>query len=160
MCPDGRNRQLQQIRLCRTTTVIDILAIRRTADRYHLGTQRRQRPRADLIAGTVRPVENYLQPREINPVSDAGSAKILVARPGCIDAFRLPQRLRLQRNGGILKVLFNLSLDLVGQLRPGTVKKLDAVVKIRVMRCADNDTEIRVKLLRQSGDTGRGQRTD
>ena len=131
--PDRRYGQFEQFRVCRTAIVVDIATVRRATDGNDLGAQVGQRPRTDLVAGAIGAVEDDLQAFEVDPVRQAGRAEVLVADAGRIDAFRLAERLRLQRDRRIAEARLDLSLDIVGQFRAVAVEELDAVVVERAL---------------------------
>ena len=58
----------------RTAAIIDVPAIRRAADRNHLGTEIGERARADLVPGTIGAIENNLQVGKINAVQSGAKS--------------------------------------------------------------------------------------
>ncbi len=57
--------ELQQLRLSRAATVVDVAAVGRAADRHDLGLQVRQDARRNLVGRAIGAVDHQLQPGEV-----------------------------------------------------------------------------------------------
>jgi hypothetical protein len=75
---------------------------------------------------------------------------LLVLRAAAVDAYRLAQVLRLLGHHRQIEQAFDFVFRLVRQLAAAGVEKFDAVVLVRVVRSADDDTEAALEALRRA----------
>ncbi len=113
--------------------VVDVLAVRRAADRDDLGPELAHDARRHLVAGAMRAVEHDLERIEPEPGRHGRQAEALVVLARAVDALGLAQRTRVPGDGRFRQKALDPFLDFVRQLRAAFVEELDAVVVIRVV---------------------------
>src|SRR5690606_35995426 len=160
MCLDCGHGLLQQRRIRRAATGVDIRAVWRTAYRDYLGTEFTQRTGPDLVTRSIGAVENNLDALERVVLRERRGTKFLVANACRVDTLRAPQLVRLERYRRLPQELLDLGLLGVGQLRARAIEELDAVVLVQVVRCADNHAEVGLEDLREVRDAGGRQWTE
>ena len=77
--------------------------------------------------------------------------------PGVGNGIKFSERPGLERNGRLAKEALDLELHLIRQFSPGAVEKLNAIVVVAVVRCADDDAQAGVETLSKISDAGRWQ---
>ena len=130
------------------TPVVDVLAVGIGVDRVHRGAEPLQQRGSEFGGGPVGAVHHDAHPlqRGLGGIDEVGEVPLTPVA----DRQRLAGTI-----GGIVRPGqhgFDLVLDRVGQLRPGPVEELDAVVLGRVVRRRDHDP--------RRGAQGRGEERD
>ena len=94
--------------------MIDISAVRRTANSDDFGVQLTQRTRSHLVSGPVRAIKDDLHSIKIKVFWKRGDTELLVTVPGRVNTLRLAEFLRLQCNGRSCQAAFDFCFDLIG----------------------------------------------
>src|ERR1700692_4565103 len=94
------NRELEQFWCCRTAPVVDIAAVRRTADGHDFSAQVGEHPGRHLVARTIGAVDDDLESLQIHSRRYGRGTKLLIVRAAAVDAYRLAQMLRFLRHHG------------------------------------------------------------
>src|SRR5690606_12470264 len=113
-------------------TLIDIEAVRLTADGKNLGTQFAEDMGSNLVGSTVSSIYHNLHPRQIKLVGEGAFAKLNVATRGIVNAPSPAQVLGIGATQGLIDHRFDTLFDLIGQLHALRRKKLDAVILVGV----------------------------
>ena len=115
------------------TAIVDVMAIRRTADRNDFATEFRDHTRRNFIGSSVRGIDNDLEVGEIHPLGDRCLAELLVIHARRSDVGRPPQTARLACRRCCLQIRFDGLLDSIGELFPVPIEELDAVIVERIV---------------------------
>ena len=145
---------LQQFRVCGADAVIDIQTVWIGTDRNDLRTEFRKHLWRDVVGRAMGAVDDNLHPLETRRHRDTALAEFDVASGGIIDAARTADGLGLDGRHRLVELLLDRQLHLVGQFLAGSGEKLEAVVVVGIVGCADDDAGTRVEGLGQVGDAG------
>ncbi|MCY1535435.1 hypothetical protein D9M68_708410 [compost metagenome] len=142
----------------RAHALVDVEAVGMHADGMHLGTQFAEDMRSDVVRGAVGGVHYDRHPIQVLLVREGALAELDVTAlrvghaAGAAQGFRADAAQRLVQRG------LDRRLDIVGQLHALCREELDAVVMVRVMRSADDDTGHETQGPRQIGHRRRRDR--
>ena len=99
---EGRNRQAQELGVCRAAAFIDVAPVRRATDRDYVRAEITDGPRPYLVARTVGAIENDLETIQCQVIRKRRGAELLVANPRRINALGFAKFPRLARNRTLL----------------------------------------------------------
>ena len=153
----GGHALLQFLQVERAATRVDIAPIGFGADANDVVTERREQFRAKLVSGAIGAVKN--------------DAKTFVRSAGDGTAAEEIQILMMERvvrneiswaNCGVFCAIsqeasFDLLFDGIGELHAFMRKEFDAVVLIRIVRCGDDDADMKIVVADKAGDAGSGE---
>ncbi|KAG0920227.1 hypothetical protein G6F32_015701 [Rhizopus arrhizus] len=123
----------------------------------HLGAQLPEHVRRDVVGGAMRGVHHNLHAVQVEVVGERALAEFDVAALRIGHAARAAQALGGDAAQRLVQRGFDVGFDLVGQLHALRREELDAVVLVRVVRRADDDTRHQAQ---RPGQVGHGGRRD
>ena len=137
----GAHRTHQRIRVGRTHLLVDVQAIRRTANRHHVGTQLVEYLGRDLVGRAMCRIHHDAQALERKVIGKRALAELDVATCRIVQSARLAQAGRVNPHRRFVHGCFNRKLPCIRQLGARSTEEFDAVVRIRVVAGTDDHTQ-------------------
>ena len=109
----------------------------------------------DVVGRAVGTVDDELQSLEIEVIRKRALAELDITARGIVEPAHLAEPARIDAVPRLVEFLLDAFLDGVGQLGAALGEELDAVVRIRIVRSADDDAGIEPQC---AGEVGHGRR--
>ena len=140
---------MQRSRRGGTTIAVDVEPVGRHADGRNRGAEFTQHGRCHLIRRAVGGVDHDLHAAQVEPTAQRPLAELDVPPAGVHGTPRLANLGRRDQGQRLVETAFDLRFERIGQLLAAGGEQLDAVVRIGVVRSADNDARARVEGARE-----------
>ena len=140
--------------------MVDIEPVWLVGNGDHVRAQLAEHVRRDLVGRAVGAIHHDLKPFQADTTRKSAFAKFHIAASGVVVTLDLAERARLDRAHRFVHGVFDGRLDRVGELATVRGKELDAVVGIRIVRSADDDTGTRPRGDGKISDARRGHRPE
>ena len=136
----------------RAESGIDVQAVRRAANGYHLGPEFMKHLGRNVVGRAVRAIDHNFQAPKAQIIGKRAFAKFDVAPCGIVKPAGFSKRCRIGPDRRLVERSFNRGFPVVIELGAARAEKLDAVVGKRIVTRTDHHAQAGALRPREIGD--------
>src|SRR2546427_11440138 len=140
----------------RTTSSVDVAAVRRNAHGYDIGTKRTKKLGAKLVSCAIGTIEDNSKARELCARKNATAEEHQVFRIEGLISYKLRESPRYGFASVFENVGFQLFFDRIGKFHARMREQLHAIVLKRVVRGGDDHAGLKIILTNETCHAGSG----